>query len=141
MYPFRGYIVKRAWRATNYEFDLRRVSFVLSEDFSYRVSLFNDQVRRVVGNDTGKIYDQATNSHLFRTVEDYFDIIKAAEKDQVYSLNVHYDPVFGFPNNISIGRHPMIQDGGVSYMITNYMLLMGCDNYLSENIGIVDSAQ
>ena len=53
------------------------------------------------------------------TIESLFDLVDSAISRRVYSLEVQYDPTYGFPASIIINPSRLVMDDETGYYVTN----------------------
>jgi hypothetical protein len=55
-----------------------------------------------------------------KSIQNYFDLIQQAINNEAFSIDVSYDPTYGFPTNIAIDYDQNIADDEVSYQLSNF---------------------
>jgi len=99
-----------------------RISCFCGGLLSWDVFVLNSIKDRVEFDETqlpsNQIYDDIFNNS--RTVEESFDFIESLLSQNVASLNVEYDDVYGFPNHISIDYVANAVDDEISYIYTSF---------------------
>ena len=59
---------------------------------------------------------------LYPTIDELFAIIDEARRDHVASLDVTYDPTWGFPTHVSIDRNASMVDDEILYVVSAFTL-------------------
>lgn len=82
------------------------------------VEVRSGRVWRVTLTDTEQIVDEQTEA-LFPSVNDLFDRIDAAIRQEAASIQVSYDPTLGYPTEITIDWNPMAVDDETKITVTD----------------------
>jgi hypothetical protein len=111
------------WKAAttngNYDYTVQFGGFTAPE---YRrpiaVSVNNGQVSNMTYADTGEAV-AADRQASVPSMQDLFQELRDAYKNNAAQVNVTYDPTYGYPSSLYIDRSAMIADEEVSYSVSN----------------------
>ena len=102
---------------TCYQITSQIVCFCPSTD-NISVTISNDQITEAFYETTG-VYLTDQELSWLKTVNEHFDIIEDAIREDVFSLNVEYDPTFSYPTIISIDYIKNVAVDEITYRLSN----------------------
>ena len=110
------------WEAqalTDYSYHFHRACFC---------AMVDPVIIEVHGTDITVTYEdgqpmESENLHLFPTIPGLFDIVSDAIAADPYSLEVEYDPTYGYPTRISIDYAKDIVDEEMGYVASDLEIL------------------
>lgn len=109
---------QRQWerlRIDAYEYDLTVLCFCPPVGV-VRVQVRADTVHTATVLETGAPVDA---SFLVKTINDLFEIVEDAAKQEAHRLDVAYDSTFGYPTYVSIDYDVRLADEEVTYVAEN----------------------
>ncbi|MGB3543075.1 DUF6174 domain-containing protein, partial [Rubrivirga sp.] len=99
----------------SYTMTLQRVCFCMVPDFTgpYDVTVRDGEVTSVVLEGESVDLDRA------ETVDGLFELLSNAYSSRAESVEVEFDPAYGFPANLSIDYDSMLADEEIGYLVTD----------------------
>lgn len=107
---------------TSYSFEYNRGCFC-----AYRgpvvVVVKNSQITNILDPTTNQPFSPARSADWYETIDQIFDEIDELKAGKPQTLDVTYDPTYGFPNSINYNQSDMIADEEFNLTITNFKIL------------------
>lgn len=103
---------------SNYQITTQRSCFCIPRDEVVNI-VEQNQLRNAfyVGSGQNLTSEELVNQ---KTIDEYFELIKQAINDRVFSLFVSYDATLGYPIQISIDFNQALADDEISYQLTDF---------------------
>jgi hypothetical protein len=117
-------IARERWeerRPAAYQYTVRRSCECLPEMTGPVIVIVDGGTvtRRYVANNA---VVSSTFAALFPTIDELFDIIEDARRQDAASLVVDFDPTYGFPTRVSIDYHREMADDEIVYRASDFVI-------------------
>ncbi|MEB4592501.1 DUF6174 domain-containing protein [Candidatus Thiothrix sp. Deng01] len=115
----------RQKRPSHYAYTLQRSCFCTPEARKpLEIRVFRNTVQQATILPDGKPLPKARKAEAL-TIDELFEVVRRAINNQAASIDVTYDPLYGFPTTIFIDQDKMIADEEINYAASNFKIASG----------------